>query len=217
MTLTSHPVQFPRSRTGNASGTSHQRRIRGAASGLVLTIGAACAMLTGCSSPTASLPTLASTQSSPYRVDAGDQIHVAIQDLETVEGDYTVEDGGAISLPYLKSVKVAGLGYREIEQTIATSLVERGILTGDPVVNVRPAQLRPFYVTGEVNQPGEFQFREGMTVLAALSAAGGYTYRAKTNVVAITRTTDGQDVTAQADESTIIKPGDRIRVYERWF
>ncbi len=217
MTLTRPAYRFPRSRTGNATGASRHRRKRSIASGLMLTLGASCAMLTGCSSPTASLPTLASTQTSPYRVDAGDQIHVAIQDLDAVEGDYTVEDGGAISLPYLKSVKVAGLGFREIERTIASSLVERGILTGDPVVNVRPAELRPFYVTGEVNKPGEFRYREGMTVLAALSAAGGYTYRAKTEVVAITRTTGGQDVTAQADESTVIQPGDRIRVYERWF
>ncbi|TCM39871.1 polysaccharide biosynthesis/export family protein [Novosphingobium aerophilum] len=174
-------------------------------------------MLGACSSPTASLPTLASTQAGPYRVGAGDKLHIVVQDLTTADGDYIVEDTGAISLPYIKQVNVAGLTYREIEQGIAATLLRQGIMTGDPVVNVGPVELRPFYVVGEVNQPGQFAYRQGMTVLAALSAAGGYTYRAQTGKVAITRQVDGKDVTAQADETTIILPGDRIRVYERWF
>jgi polysaccharide export outer membrane protein len=82
---------------------------------------------------------------------------------------------------------------------------------------VQAVELRPYYVMGEVNQPGEFRYREGMTVMAALSAAGGYTYRANVGKVAITRTVGGKEVTARADENTAIEPGDRIRVYERWF
>ncbi|MGO4167962.1 polysaccharide export outer membrane protein [Novosphingobium sp. PhB57] len=174
-------------------------------------------MLGGCSSPTASLPTLASTPAGAYKVGAGDKLHIVVQDLQSANGDYIVEDSGAISLPYIKQVDVAGLTYREIEQGIAASLLRQGIMTGDPVVNVGPVELRPFYVVGEVNKPGQFEYRQGMTVLAAISAAGGYTYRAQTGKVAVTRVVSGKDVTASADEMATIQPGDRIRVYERWF
>ncbi len=174
-------------------------------------------MLGGCSSPTASMPTLASAPAGNYRVGAGDKLHIVVQDLQSANGDYIVEDSGAISLPYIKQVDVAGMTYREIEQGIAASLLRQGIMTGDPVVNVGPVELRPFYVVGEVNKPGQFEYRQGMTVLAAISAAGGYTYRAQTGKVAVTRVVNGKDVTAKADEFATVLPGDRIRVYERWF
>jgi polysaccharide export outer membrane protein len=116
----------------------------------------------------------------------------------------------------VKDVVVRGKGFREIEDAIANAYRAGGILT-NPLVTVQPGVLRPFYVMGEVNKPGEYAYRQGMTVLAALSAAGGYTYRAQTGAVAIIRTTNGQDVEARASEDTPIQPGDRIRVYERWF
>jgi len=174
-------------------------------------------MLGGCSSPTSSMPTLASTPAGPYRVGAGDKLHIVVQDLDAANGDYTVEDTGSISLPYIKQINVAGMTYREIEQGITAALLQQGIMSGSPVVNVGAVELRPFYVTGEVNKPGQFAYRQGMTVLSALSAAGGYTYRAKTGEVAITRTVDGKEVTAKAVETTPVLPGDTIRVYERWF
>lgn len=178
---------------------------------------AAASLLSACSSPTGSLPAMSSTAPGPYRVAGGDKLHIVVQDLATANGDYVVEDGGMISLPYIKQVAVEGKTYREIEQSIAAILLRQGIMSGDPVVNVAPAELRPFYVVGEVNKPGEFNYRQGMTVLSALSAAGGYTYRASTSNVAITRLVGGAEVTAKATEDTPILPGDRIRVFERWF
>lgn len=178
---------------------------------------AATMLISGCSSPTGSMPMLPVAESTAYRVEAGDKLHIVVQDLTTANGDYTVEDGGMISLPYIKQVNVAGKTFREVEQNISAMLIRQGIMSGDPVVNVAPVELRPFYVVGEVNKPGEFSFRQGMTVLSALSAAGGYTYRADTSKVAITRLVNGTELTARATENSVIKPGDRIRVFERWF
>ncbi len=183
----------------------------------LLAAAAAAATLAGCASPTGSLPPVAASQAGPYHVEAGDKIHVAVQELASVDGDYLVEDTGTISLPFIMNVPVAGLSYREIEQGISRKLIADGILVGQPVVNVRPVELRPFYVIGEVNHPGEFPYRQGMTVMAALSAAGGYTYRASTGSVSITRSVDGHEVIAKATENSPIEPGDRIKVFERWF
>ncbi|MET0588150.1 MAG: polysaccharide biosynthesis/export family protein [Novosphingobium sp.] len=165
---------------------------------------------------TSGLAKIDSAPSGAYRVESGDQLLITVQNLDTAKGEYVIDDSGSISLPMIKDVMVRGKTFREIEDAIENTYRTAGILT-NPLVTVQPGVLRPFYVMGEVNKPGEYAYRQGMTVLAALSAAGGYTYRAQTGSVAITRTTNGQNVEAKATEDTPIQPGDRIRVYERWF
>ncbi|UOR15178.1 polysaccharide export protein [Qipengyuania aquimaris] len=149
-------------------------------------------------------------------MNTGDSLQIAIQDLEAADGEYTVDDSGSISLPMIKEIEVRGLTFREIGTKIESEYRTAGVLTS-PVVNVQPASLRPYYVLGEVNRPGEFEYRQGMTVLAAISAAGGYTYRANTGEVEITRTIEGREIVGRADETTLLQPGDRVRVFERWF
>jgi polysaccharide export outer membrane protein len=165
---------------------------------------------------TSGLTNIDSAPPGAYRVESGDQLLITVQNLDAAKGEYVIDDSGAISLPMIKDVTVRGKTFREIEDAIENTYRTAGILTS-PLVTVQPGVLRPFYVMGEVNKPGEYAYRQGMTVLAALSAAGGYTYRAQTGNVAITRTTNGQNVEAKATEDTPIQPGDRIRVYERWF
>jgi polysaccharide export outer membrane protein len=172
--------------------------------------------LAGCGGPTNSMASLPSAPTGAYKVESGDQLLITVQDLDSAKGQYVVDDSGAISLPMIKDVVVRGKGFREIEDALENAYREARVLT-NPLVTVQPGELRPFYVMGEVNKPGEYTYRQGMTVLAALSAAGGYTYRAKTGTVAIIRTANGQDVEERASEETPIQPGDRIRVYERWF
>ena len=76
---------------------------------------------------------------------------------------------------------------------------------------------RPFYIIGEVKTPGSYPYVSGMTVLNAVALAGGYTYRAKTKAVLITRP-DGTDKTEiKADPDTPVMPGDVIEVPERFF
>ena len=171
--------------------------------------------LTGCGG-VGSLASIPAPPGGEYRVGTGDTLQIAVQDLEAADGEYTVDDSGKISLPMVKEIDVRGLTFREIGSKIEDQYRSAGILTS-PIVNVQPGALRPYYVLGEVNRPGEFTYRQGMTVLAAVSAAGGYTYRASTGEVEITRTIDGREVVGRADETTVVQPGDRIRVFERWF
>ena len=46
---------------------------------------------------------------------------------------------------------------------------------------------RSFYILGEVNQPGSYEYRDGMTVINAIALAGGYSYRAAQDDVTIER------------------------------
>jgi polysaccharide export outer membrane protein len=163
----------------------------------------------------AALPSLASADQQ-YRLAPGDKIKLYVQGLNDLNNEYVVGDSGTLSLPYVQVVPVAGRSLQEIEQLIATRLAEQQILRS-PVVSAQHVALRPFYILGEVRNPGEYAYKPGMTVMAAAALAGGFTYRATTGKVAITRTIDGREVTGSATQNTTVLPGDRIRVLERWF
>ena len=183
---------------------------------LTMTCLAAFALLGACSSPLGSLPPVSAASASEYRLQPGDELLVTIQDVAQADRSYIIDSGGTISLPLLQEVKDAGLRVREVENRIAEEFRARELLK-NPIISVQAGALRPFYVIGEVNSPGEINYRQGMTVLSAISAAGGYTYRAQEGQVEVVRTVNGQEVRSKASEDTLIQPGDRIRVYERWF
>ena len=183
---------------------------------LTMTFLAAFALLGACSSPLGSLPPVSAASASEYRLQPGDELLVTIQDVAQADRSYIIDSSGTISLPLLQEVKVAGLSVREVENRIAEGFRARELLK-NPIISVQPGALRPFYVIGEVNSPDEINYRQGMTVLSAISAAGGYTYRAQEGQVEVVRTVNGQEVRSKASEDTLIQPGDRIRVYERWF
>jgi protein involved in polysaccharide export with SLBB domain len=170
-------------------------------------------LLSGCAGPTSGMARLQSDQSAEYRVGVGDKIRVVVQDLKDLNADYVVDE---TSFPMIKQVPVRDKTYREVELAVEDALRKQQILV-NPKVSVQPLDLRPLYIMGEVNRPGEYPFRQGMTVFSAVSVAGGYTYRAKSGEVSLTRTIDGRPVTRSAREDAMVLPGDQIRIYERWF
>ena len=173
-------------------------------------------MLGACSSNLGSLPQLPASEVPEYRLAPGDQVRIFIYGLEDASNTFTVNDEGVLTLPLVGPVEAEGLTVAGLETAIGNQLVERAVVNS-PNVNVQPVELRPFYILGEVRNPGQYSYRHGISVLSAISVAGGYTFRAQEGTVAITRMVDGQRITGRADEATLVQPGDTIRVYERWF
>ena len=184
----------------------------------ITALAAVSAMVSSCAAgggPTG-LPPIPAPASQEYRLGSGDKIRLNVYGLDAMNAEYTVGDSGFLSLPLIQGVPVAGLTLREVEQAIATKLSQQQILR-EPVVNVQTVTLRPFYIMGEVRNPGEYPYRPGMTVQSAVATAGGFTYRAANRVVAVTRVVNGQDVVGSAPLNAPVMPGDRIRVFEKWF
>ena len=73
------------------------------------------------------------------------------------------------------------------------------------------------YVFGEVRKPGRYEIRDDTTVLHALTLAGGTTAFAAVNRVRIVRTVNGEQVETPAALSDLVRPGDVVRVPERFF
>ncbi|MBB3862561.1 polysaccharide export outer membrane protein [Novosphingobium hassiacum] len=173
--------------------------------------------LHGCASGLGKLdPLQAQAEIPEYRVDAGDKLRIVVQDMKDLSSDYIVDGTGSVAMPLIKNVNLRNRTLREAELEIEHILQADKVLK-NPKVSIQPLDLRPLFVMGEVNRPGEYVFRHGMTVFAAVSAAGGYTYRANTGRVAITRSINGAPVTGTASDDTPVMPGDRIKVVERWF
>lgn len=172
-----------------------------------------------CSSGLSSLDSLPPAPIAAYRLGAGDEVRVLIPGLTAAEATnvtYVINDRGQLSLPLLGDVDAGGQTVPELQQSIATQLAQRQLLNA-PTVSVQPVRLRPVYILGEVKTPGEYQYRAGMSVLAAISVAGGYTFRAQQDAVEITRTVNGRPVVGKATAADMIQPGDTVRVHEKWF
>lgn len=175
--------------------------------------------LAGCSGdglPTAAAPTKVSGPGEGYRLEPGNQVRTTVFNEPTLSGDFVLDPSGNVSLPLVGTVPAAGVTAKVLEQRIAAKLVQ-GSLLRDPQVSVEVLTFRPFYVLGEVRQPGEFAYTPGVTVLSAIARAGGYDYRARENRVLLVRQEGSEQVSYFATEQTPLLPGDIVKVLERLF
>lgn len=178
----------------------------------------AAGLLAGCVSggSGAEIPAPPPQSAALYRLDAGDEVRITAYGLDALTNNYLVSDTGEISLPLIDNVKAKGRTVGELQSDIARILFEKQILRS-PSVNVQITKYRPFYILGEVKSPGEYPYRPGMSVVTAVSMAGGYTFRADQKNMTITRNMAEGAVTGRARENTPVQPGDTIRIKESWF
>ncbi len=150
-----------------------------------------------------------------YKLGSGDRVRVTVFGHEDLSGEFEVDGSGNVSLPLIRNVTAHGLTVSELEQTIIDRL--KPDYLKDPSVSVDVLNYRPFYIYGEVNQPGSYAYVNGMTVVKAIAMAGGFTYRAKKSRVEIIRANDASKTPQEAGRDTLVLPGDVIEVPERFF
>jgi polysaccharide export outer membrane protein len=164
----------------------------------------------------ANLPPLPNEENSAYHLGPGDEVRVITVGEDQLSGDFHVSDAGNIALPMLGPVKAAGLTTTELSSAIGQEAKSRSILN-DPSVSVEVTNSRPFFVLGEVSKPGQYPYQPGMTVLTAVSVAGGFTYRAVEDYASVVRSTGTKSVEGKVKRSSFLQPGDVLTIYERHF
>lgn len=152
-------------------------------------------------------------QSADYKLGSGDQVRITVFGQEDLSGEFELDGGGAFSMPLIGTVQALSQSPRQLEQIIASKLLD-GYLK-NPRVSVEVLNYRPFYILGEVNEPGSYPYRAGMTILNAAAMAGGFTYRADESDIEVSRGGSGEPAVMAPE--TIVRPGDVIRVNERLF
>ena len=131
-----------------------------------------------------------------------------------ISGEFEVGSTGDITLPLIGEVPVIDRTLRDVENAVIEKL--RPDYLKNPQVSVEVINYRPFYIIGEVQNPGSYQYVGGMRVVNAIAIAGGFTYRASEDQLLISRAR-GEGIQGPATQGTIVFPGDVIEVPERFF
>jgi protein involved in polysaccharide export with SLBB domain len=158
---------------------------------------------------------------------AGDVFEIRVFGEKDMSGKYQVGPDGSIMFPYLGKLAVAGKEVGALEQQIATGLRDGKFLV-DPQVSimVEETKSKRVSVLGAVARPGTFPIIPGMTVVHAVSNAGGFTPLASKDDTVVTRRVEGKlerhripvsDVTRGDAEDFPLRAGDIVFVPERVF
>ena len=151
----------------------------------------------------------------PYQLDTGDRIRVVVYDEPTLTNLYEVDQAGDIAMPLIGTVPARDASTDELSARITSQLAADYLR--DPDVTVEVATYRPFFVLGEVGNPGQFVYVPGITAETAIAVAGGFTDRANERVVRISRRINGKLIEGRIEVTEPIRPGDTIYVSERLF
>jgi protein involved in polysaccharide export with SLBB domain len=150
-----------------------------------------------------------------YRLGADDEISISVFDEPDLSLEKTrVAANGSISMPLIGQVQVRGLTIEQVESEITRMYL--GDYLKKPDISVSIVEYRQFYVNGEVDKPGGYSFREGMTIQRAITLAGGFTERASRNKIRLMRENDPKNVSS-VNLTTPVQPGDVITVEESFF
>jgi polysaccharide biosynthesis/export protein VpsN len=158
-------------------------------------------------------------QNAIYLLGPGDLISISVyEEADLSFAELRIGDTGLINYPFLGEVDVVGKTSSQLEQQLRQGLIQGEYLI-NPTVTVTIVQYRPFYINGEVAQPGSYPYEPGLTLRKAISIAGGFTERANRNRFTIHHGDDSTnpDPDFATSLDLAINPGDIITIGERFF
>lgn len=127
-----------------------------------------------------------------YRVNPGDELQVSVWREDQLQRTVTVLPDGTLSFPLVGRIEGAGRTTREIEQSIIQRLASKYVDGNVPDVTVAVSKTSglQFSVIGKVRSAGIFTPGRYVTVIEALTYAGGVDEFASLDNVVIVRKTD---------------------------
>lgn len=136
-------------------------------------------------------------QSSNYTLGPQDKLRVKafewrpsrdeIFTWEALNDEYVVGADGNLMLPLVGDVKATGVTTSALAGVIAQRLKTGLGLVSPPDISVEIVLFRPFYITGQVEKPGEYPFRPGLTVAQAVAIAGGVSRNRELGILRLER------------------------------
>jgi polysaccharide export outer membrane protein len=160
-------------------------------------------------------PVLGPPAQGPYTLDSGDRLRIVVFGQDGLTNSYAVDASGHIAMPLIGSVMAKGTTTDELANRIAEKL--RDGYVREPHVAVEIEAYRPFFILGEVTQPGQYPYVANMTVETAVAIAGGFGPRALRKNIVLSRTYNGQQMRMVVPLNYELRPGDTLNIQERWF
>lgn len=130
---------------------------------------------------------------SGFLLGPEDVLDITVWKNQDLSRSVAIRPDGLISLPIIGDVQAAGLTADALAQRIAERLKQ--FVASNPAVSVSVKDLNSYsiFVLGEVAKPGKYQLKSYITILHAISMAGGFTEYAKRNKLQVVRTTPNGD------------------------
>jgi polysaccharide biosynthesis/export protein len=146
-----------------------------------------------------------------YVIGAGDVLQIAVwREPDASVQSTVVRPDGKISMPLLKEVPVLGVTVVEAEQLITRELA-KFLTAPDVTVVVTGIHSKKIYITGAVKREGPIAYSYRMTVLQAISEAGGLTDYAKRKKIYVLHYENGRQFTFPFDYNAVLK-GQRMEL-----
>jgi polysaccharide export outer membrane protein len=170
-------------------------------------------------SKTAPIP---ATTDPAYIIGPEDVLDINVWKEPDVSRLVPVRPDGRISLPLINDVQAAGLSPEQLAGTV-TERLRKYVNEPQVTVIVTAINSQRVFIVGEVLRAGAFPMLPGMTIMQALSSAGGFTPFANVKKIHVVRLRDGKHVELpfnyrealkgdKPEQNIKLEPGDTIIV-----
>jgi polysaccharide biosynthesis/export protein len=149
-----------------------------------------------------------------YKIGPQDVLQIDVWKEPEITRSVPVRPDGKITLPLLNDVQAAGRTPMELSGIISEGL-KKYINNPQVTVSVSAINSRRVYVTGEVTKPGAYPLLPGMTVLQALTSAGGFTQFANIKATYVLRMQEGKQTKFPFNYKAVLsgkRPEDNIQL-----
>ncbi len=154
--------------------------------------------------PASASAAASATPDPDYKIGPQDVVRIDVWKEPDISRTIPVRPDGKISVPLLNDVQAAGLTAMQLAGSLRDGLTK--YLTNPQVtVTVTEINSRRVYITGEVTKAGAFPLLPNMTVLQALSTAGGFTQFARIKAIYVLRAEDGKQVKHPFNYKDVVK------------
>ena len=165
---------------------------------------------------------VSTTTDAEYVIGPQDVVRIDVWKEAEISRTIPVRPDGKISLPLLNDIQASGLTALQLGKAIRDGLTKY-LTSPEVTVTVTEINSRRVYITGEVARAGAFPLLPNMTVLQALSSAGGFTQFAKPKNIYVLRNEGGKQAKhpfnykevvkgKNQEENILLQPGDVIVV-----
>jgi polysaccharide export outer membrane protein len=157
---------------------------------------------------------------------AGDLVEVRVFQEPDLSGIYRVSPEGALDYPLCGRVPVGGTTVSQTTDALTQCLAKGFLKRPQVTVLVREYNSKKVFVFGEVQKPGTFPYEGDMSIIQAVTLAGGFTKLAARNNTNVTRIVNGQeqkirvpveDIGVGRERNFLLQPGDIVFVPESFF
>ncbi len=156
---------------------------------------------------------LATSGLQSYKFGPGDALKISVYQEPDLSVTAEISQQGYIDMPLLGSIKMTGHTQQSAKEYLEQRLRDGYLVS--PSVSITIDSYRPFFIYGEVRNPGSYDYQPDITLEQAIALSGGLLDRASRSSWHIQRGADKATFKAEAD--TIILPGDVIKIDKSFF